>query len=130
MSPLCSKECVFDLNSPRDIRLYPNRRLYDPVVARYVKYDDLLALVRDGIAFTIKDTARGKDQTHKVLTDLIIRAELGGSNGEQAFNKGFLLELIRLGATQSAPLAAAFLNHTIKTLAQMEREEAVPADAR
>ncbi|MBS0419478.1 MAG: hypothetical protein JSR66_17340 [Proteobacteria bacterium] len=120
-----------ELDSPRDIRLYPNRRLYDPVVARYVKYDDLMALVRDGIAFTIKDTARGKDQTHKVLTDLIIRAELGaGSSGEQAFNKGFLLELIRLSATEKAPLAAEFLNHTIKTLLLMEREEAaVLADA-
>lgn len=122
---LYTEECVFDLNRPRDIRLYPNRRLYDPVVARYVKYDDLLALVRDGIPFTIKDTARGKDQTHKVLTDLIIRAELAaGSSSEQAFNKGFLLELIRLGATQSAPLVTAFLNHSMKTLAQMEREDA------
>ena len=130
MSLLCSKECAFDLNSPRDIRLYPNRRLYDPVVARYVKYDDLLALLREGIAFTIKDTARGKDQTHKVLTDLIIRAELDGSKGEQAFSKGFLLELIRLSATRAAPLTTAFLNHSIKTLAQMEHEEVTPANAR
>jgi polyhydroxyalkanoate synthesis repressor PhaR len=122
MSLVYSGERIFILNSPRDIRLYPNRRLYDPVVARYIKYDDILALVRDGIPFTIKETARGKDQTHKVFTDLIIREELAGSGAEQAFTKGFLLELIRLGATQSAPLAAAFLNYSINTLMQAESE--------
>jgi polyhydroxyalkanoate synthesis repressor PhaR len=122
MSPVYSDERIFILNSPRDIRLYPNRRLYDPVVARYIKYDDILALVRNGIPFTIKETARGKDQTHKVFTDLIIREELAGSGAEQAFTKGFLLELIRLGATQSAPLAAAFLNYSINTLMQAESE--------
>jgi len=111
------------LNSPRDIRLYPNRRLYDPVVARYIKYDDILALVRNGIPFTIKETTRGKDQTQKVFTDLIIREELGAGSGPgQAFTKGFLLELIRLGATQSAPLAGAFLNHSMNTLMQMESD--------
>ena len=122
MSLVYSDERIFILNSPRDIRLYPNRRLYDPVVARYIKYDDILALVRNGIPFTIKETARGKDQTHKVFTDLIIREELAGSGAEQAFTKGFLLELIRLGATQSAPLAAAFLNYSINTLMQAESE--------
>ena len=124
MSPVYGDERIFILNSPRDIRLYPNRRLYDPVVARYIKYDDILALVRNGIPFTIKETARGKDQTHKVFTDLIIREELAGSGAEQAFTKGFLLELIRLGATQSAPLAAAFLNYSINTLIQSESDGA------
>ena len=124
MSPVYGGERIFILNSPRDIRLYPNRRLYDPVVARYIKYDDILALVRNGIPFTIKDTARGKDQTHKVFTDLIIREELAGRGAEQAFTKAFLLELIRLGATESAPLAAAFLNYSINTLIQSENDGA------
>ena len=124
MSPVYGDERIFILNSPRDIRLYPNRRLYDPVVARYIKYDDILALVRNGIPFTIKDTARGKDQTHKVFTDLIIREELAGSGTQQAFTKAFLLELIRLGATESAPLAAAFLNYSINTLIQSEGDGA------
>jgi polyhydroxyalkanoate synthesis regulator protein len=91
-------------------------------VARYIRYDDIFALVRDGIPFTIKDTARGKDQTHKVFTDLLIRAELsaGGQAGEHVFTEDFLRELIRLGTRESAPLVTAFLNHSIKTLLQAQ----------
>lgn len=116
---------------PRDIRLYPNRRLYDPVVARYIRYDDIFELVRKGIPFTIKDTAKGKDQTHKVFTDLLIREEMSArGRGEHVFTEGFLRELIRLGAKESAPLVTAFLNHTIKTLLQAQGDAEPDAPAR
>jgi len=113
-----ARSCRCHLKRPRDIRLYPNRRLYDPVVARYIRYDDIFALVRDGIPFTIRDTAQGKDQTHKVFTDLLIRAETGAAGGGHVFTEAFLRELIRLGARESAPLITAFLNHSIGTLLQ------------
>ena len=105
------------MKSLRDIRLYPNRRLYDPVQARYIKYDDILALVRDGIPFIIKDTAKGKDQTHKVFIDLIIREELHTADpDQQVLATDFLRELMRLGATDAGPMVTAFLNHSLKTL--------------
>lgn len=111
------------MKRPRDIRLYPNRRLYDPVLARYIRYDDIFALVREGIPFTIRETAQGKDQTHKIFIDLLIRAEMEGAAGAgHVFTETFLRELISARANESAPLLTAFLNHSISTLLQTQAD--------
>jgi len=108
------------LKSPREIRLYPNRRLYDPVLARYIKYEDVFALVRDGTVLEVKDSKRGSDRTEKVLVDIIIRKELSQPDREkQIFTAEFLRELIRIAGAEKAPLAAAFLDHSVNMLARL-----------
>jgi len=108
------------LNSTRAIRLYPNRRLYDPVVAGYIKYSDVLALVRDGSTVKIEDTVSGKDRTAKVLVDLVVLKEQG-STGQPVLTESFLRDLIRLSVSEQAALVAAFLDHSMKTLSQAQR---------
>jgi polyhydroxyalkanoate synthesis repressor PhaR len=110
------------LKSTRDIRLYPNRRLYDPVVAGYIKYSDVLALVRDGSTVKIEDTVSGKDRTAKVLVDLVVLEEqAAGSAREPVLTEGFLRDLIRLSVSEKAALVAAFLDHSMNTLSQGKR---------
>jgi polyhydroxyalkanoate synthesis repressor PhaR len=106
------------LKSSRDIRLYPNRRLYDPAVAGYIKYSDVLALVRDGFAVKVEDTVSGKDRTQKVLIDLVVLEEQSAAGDQQpVFTEAFLRDIIRLSTTEKAALVSAFLDHSMNMLA-------------
>jgi polyhydroxyalkanoate synthesis repressor PhaR len=106
------------LKSSRDIRLYPNRRLYDPAVAGYIKYNDVLALVRDGFTVKVEDTVSGKDRTQKVLIDLVILEEQSAAGDRQpVFTEAFLRDIIRLSSTEKAALVSAFLDHSMNMLA-------------
>jgi polyhydroxyalkanoate synthesis regulator protein len=53
---------------PVTIKLYGNRRLYQPGTARYVTLADLQAQMRDGITVTVHDAATGADITDQVLS--------------------------------------------------------------
>lgn len=106
------------MKSAHEIRLYPNRRLYDPAVAGYIKYSDVLALVRDGIDVKVEDTLSGKDRTHKVLIDLVVMEEQAAAGDQQpVFTEGFLRDIIRLSSTERAALVSAFLDHSMNMLA-------------
>ena len=120
------------MTSPRNIRLYPNRRLYDSTVAGYITFDDVYALLQDGISIKIKDTVGGKDQTQKVLTDLLVREELNaaGRLRQQVFTAEFLKELIRVSATKEALLLSAFLDHTMNMLIEATTGERQPGTRR
>lgn len=112
------------MNSTREIRLYPNRRLYDPAVADYIRYSDVLALIRGGVDVTIRDSVHGTDRTAKVLIDLAVLDEQSeAKSGAPAFTEEFLRELIRLSVTQQAPLVAAFLDHSMNTLVHRQGAE-------
>ena len=106
------------MKSSRDIRLYPNRRLYDPAVAGYIKYSDVLTLVRDGFAVKVEDTVSGKDRTQKVLIDLVVLEEQSAAGDQQpVFTEDFLRDIIRLSTTEKAALVSAFLDHSMNMLA-------------
>lgn len=47
----------------REIRLYPNRRLYDTGDARYITHADLLELWRECADVVVRDSAMGVEIT-------------------------------------------------------------------
>jgi polyhydroxyalkanoate synthesis regulator protein len=53
---------------PITVKLYGNRRLFEPGAARYVTLSDLQARMRDGIAVVVCDAATGTDVTDLVLS--------------------------------------------------------------
>ena len=56
--------------SPRDpvsIKRYAERRLYAPVQARYLGFDDLAAMLRTGESFVVHDADGGMDVTGAVI---------------------------------------------------------------
>jgi polyhydroxyalkanoate synthesis repressor PhaR len=119
------------LKNTRDIRLYPNRRLYDPAVAGYIKYSDVLALIRDGSNVKIEDTVSGKDRTAKVLIDLVVLEEqAAGAGREPVLTEGFLKDLIRQSGTPQAALVGPFLDHTLSMLTPAKPATEVPGKHR
>jgi polyhydroxyalkanoate synthesis regulator protein len=54
-------------SDPVTVRLYANRRLYEPRSGRYVTRDELLALAHDGADVTVLDAGTGADVTRSIL---------------------------------------------------------------
>lgn len=83
----------------RTIKKYPNRRLYDTEVSRYITVSDLRQLIVDGEEFEVVDVSSGDDITRTVLLQIINEQESGG---QPLFTTEILTALIRNygGATQ------------------------------
>ena len=79
-------------NSPRVIRKYPNRRLYDTVESRYVTLADVRRLVVDRVDFVVLDRKSQQDITRSILLQVI--AEQEGA-GESLMSRDFLSQVIR-----------------------------------
>ena len=54
----------------RTIKKYPNRRLYDTEVSRYITISDLRQLIIEGEEFEVVDVASGDDLTRTALDEL------------------------------------------------------------
>ncbi len=61
------------------IKKYANRRLYNTATSSYVTLDDLCAMVKEGIEFTVFDAKSGEDITRGVLTQIIVEEETKGT---------------------------------------------------
>ncbi len=79
-----------DETSERIIKKYPNRRLYDTAISRYITLEDVRKLVKNGVKFRVIDAKTDEDLTRSTLLQLI--AEQEGKN--PAILTTELLELI------------------------------------
>ncbi len=78
--------------SERIIKKYPNRRLYDTEVSRYVTLADVRALVMQGVGFRVLDTHNDDDITRTILLQIMLEEESGG---EPLFTATMLAQIIR-----------------------------------
>jgi polyhydroxyalkanoate synthesis repressor PhaR len=77
---------------PRIIKKYPNRRLYDTELSKYVALVDLRKLIHDGVDLKVIDRQSGEDITRNILIQIITEQE-GGN--EALFSTEMLMEIIR-----------------------------------
>jgi polyhydroxyalkanoate synthesis repressor PhaR len=78
--------------SERIIKKYPNRRLYDTEVSRYVTLGDVRALVMHGLSFRVLDANNNEDITRTILLQIMLEEESGG---EPLFTAPMLAQIIR-----------------------------------
>lgn len=78
--------------SERIIKKYPNRRLYDTEISRYVTLADVRALVMQGVGFRVLDTHNDDDITRTILLQIMLEEESGG---EPLFTAPMLAQIIR-----------------------------------
>ncbi|MCP4695398.1 MAG: polyhydroxyalkanoate synthesis repressor PhaR [Gammaproteobacteria bacterium] len=81
------------MDEPRIIKKYPNRRLYDTGISRYITLDDVKKLVVKGVPFCILDAKTDEDLTRNILLQIILEQE---EKGEPLFSSRMLEQLIRL----------------------------------
>jgi polyhydroxyalkanoate synthesis repressor PhaR len=77
---------------PRIIKKYPNRRLYDTELSRYITLSDVRDLVLKGVEFRVVAANNDEDLTRSILLQIIIEQESGG---EPLFTTEVLSKMIR-----------------------------------
>lgn len=83
------------MNQPlpeRVIKKYPNRRLYDTEISRYITLEEVRQLVLQGQAFRVLDKNTDEDITRSILLLVIAEQEEGGN---PIFKTDLLRHIIR-----------------------------------
>ena len=80
------------MKEPRLIKKYPNRRLYDTELSRYITLEDVRALIVAGTEVRVSEQRGDRDITRSVLLQVIAEQEQGASS---RLSKDFLSLLIR-----------------------------------
>lgn len=62
----------------RIIKKYPNRRLYDTEISRYITLEEIRQLVLQSIKFRVEDKRSHEDITRSILLQVIAEQEQGG----------------------------------------------------
>ncbi len=106
-------------NTPRVIRKYPNRRLYDTVESRYVTLADVRRLVVERIDFVVLDRKTQQDITRSILLQVI--AEQEGA-GESLMSRDFLSQVIRTYGSGLQDFVGRYLDESIQQFAREQRE--------
>ncbi|MEQ1438136.1 polyhydroxyalkanoate synthesis repressor PhaR [Fontimonas sp. SYSU GA230001] len=67
------------MTEPRIIKKYPNRRLYDTHISRYITLEEIRQLVLNHIDFRVEDKRTQEDITRSILLQVIAEQEEGGN---------------------------------------------------
>ncbi len=96
--------------SPRIIKKYPNRRLYDTETSTYITLADVKDLVLQYKEFQVKDAKSGEDLTRAILLQIILEEESGGV---PMFSTDMLANIIRYYGHAMQGLMGSYLERSI-----------------
>ncbi|NEX21557.1 polyhydroxyalkanoate synthesis repressor PhaR [Thiorhodococcus mannitoliphagus] len=107
------------MNSERIIKKYPNRRLYDTEVSRYITLADVRELVMSSTGFKVVDTANEGDITRSILLQIMLEEETGG---EPLFSAAMLAQIIRFYGGTLQGMFARYLESSLDLFAKQQQE--------
>ncbi len=96
--------------SPRIIKKYPNRRLYDTETSTYITLADVKELVLQYQEFQVQDAKTGEDLTRSILLQIILEEESGGV---PMFSTDMLANIIRYYGHAMQGLMGSYLERSI-----------------
>jgi polyhydroxyalkanoate synthesis repressor PhaR len=96
--------------SPRIIKKYPNRRLYDTETSTYITLTEVKALVLGYKEFLVQDAKTGDDLTRAILLQIILEEESGGV---PMFSQDMLANIIRYYGHAMQGLMGSYLERSI-----------------
>ena len=124
--------------TPRIIKKYPNRRLYDTETSAYITLAEVKDLVLQYKEFQVQDAKSGEDLTRAILLQIILEEESGGV---PMFSTDMLANIIRYYGHAMQGLMGSYLERSISAFHEAQKrfqEQAqtlygdlprVPADA-
>ena len=107
------------MTTQRLIKKYPNRRLYDTELSRYITLVDIRELVLRGVEFAVVDTNSGEDITRQILMQIIMEEEAGG---QPLFSASMLAQIIRFYGGTVQGLFARFLEESMALFARNQEQ--------
>ena len=96
--------------SPRIIKKYPNRRLYDTETSSYITLAEVKDLVLGYKEFQVLDAKTGDDLTRSILLQIILEEESGGV---PMFSSDMLANIIRYYGHAMQGLMGSYLERSI-----------------
>ena len=111
----------------RVIKKYPNRRLYDTEISKYITLDNVRQLVMDSIDFTVKDVKTNEDLTRGILLQIIAEQE---HDGEPFFSASALSQIIRFYGDSMQGVAGDFITKSLDLFVDQQKQlqDAVTTD--
>jgi len=103
----------------RIIKKYPNRRLYDTEVSKYITLADVRALVMKGTDFRVLDTSNDEDITRSILLQIMLEEE---SEGAPLFTANMLAQIIRFYGGTLQGLFARYLEQSLNVFAKQQQQ--------
>jgi len=107
------------MSSERIIKKYPNRRLYDTEVSRYITLADVRNLVMGSTRFRVVDAANDADITRSILLQIMLEEETGG---EPLFSATMLAQIIRFYGGTVQGVFARYLESSLDLFAQQQKQ--------
>ena len=102
---------------PRILKKYPNRRLYDTEVSRYITLAEVKAMVLAGTDFEVRDAKTGDDLTRSILLQIILEEE---TDGVPIFSTGMLSQIIRFYGHAMQGMMGSYLEKNLQTFTDIQ----------
>jgi polyhydroxyalkanoate synthesis repressor PhaR len=104
--------------TPRIIKKYPNRRLYDTETSTYITLADVKDLVLQYKDFQVQDAKTGHDLTRAILLQIILEEESGGV---PMFSTDMLANIIRYYGHAMQGLMGSYLERSIHAFHEAQK---------
>lgn len=103
--------------SPRILKKYPNRRLYDTRFSSYITLADVKTMVLAAESFEVRDAKSGEDLTRSILLQIILEEESGGV---PMFSAPMLAQIIRFYGHSMQGLMGSYLEKNLQTFTEFQ----------
>lgn len=105
------------MNDIRVIKKYPNRRLYDTNVSRYITLEEVRQLVLSNVRFRVEDKRTKEDITRSILLQVISEQEEGGN---PIFSSELLTHIIRFYGDPMQHSISRYLEMSLQLFLQQQ----------
>src|ERR1700693_1921676 len=104
--------------TPRIVKKYPNRRLYDTETSTYITLAEVKDLVLQYKEFQVQDAKTGADLTRSILLQIILEEESGGV---PMFSSDMLANIIRYYGHAMQGLMGSYLERSIHAFHEAQK---------
>ena len=106
-----------EADSPRVIKKYPNRRLYDTQHSSYITLTQVRELVMAHTPFVVRDAKTNEDLTRSILLQIILEEEAGGA---PMFTEAVLAHIIRFYGHALQGFMGTYLEKNIQAFMEIQ----------
>jgi polyhydroxyalkanoate synthesis repressor PhaR len=107
------------MTTPRIIKKYPNRRLYDTEISSYITLEEIRQLVLDDEEFEVRDAKTGDNLTRSVLLQIISEYE---ERGQPMFTTKLLSQIIRFYGDSLQGFMGGYLERSLQVFLDQQQQ--------
>lgn len=106
------------MSDVRIIKKYPNRRLYDTQVSRYITLEEVRQLVLQNVVFRVEDKRTSEDITRAILLQVIAEQE---QNGNPIFSVELLSFIVRYYGDPMQSSISRYLELSLRLFSEQQQ---------